>query len=289
MIDVLEHAAYCDGQREEDPDGFFFDGVVPEYDSECEGDPFSNGYLTEDELEFDESYAPAPFLPGRVADQIHFLATVRRWPMQRLCAAFHISSERVSAVLALKATEAPLVAAGMYTTRVDDMLDQMYGDRFKKPGNASSRASRLSRDRDAGAGPAGGEDNWRPDFDLGVNYELLKDAQRPDDVYPRTRTHGTALRMGHRLVHRAPPPRKERVHASRFVFLSTSGRSNDKRAGRPMTVAEWDGRVHPATNTDAIYRSWETRYWRLEDAKGSTGMPFADDEADKPASYRVAP
>ena len=51
MVDIIEHSAYCDGQREEDDDGFFFDNTRPEYDSDCDGDPFSNGYLTEDEYE----------------------------------------------------------------------------------------------------------------------------------------------------------------------------------------------------------------------------------------------
>ena len=38
MVDAIEHAAYCDGQREEDDDGFFFDNSRPEYDSDCDGD-----------------------------------------------------------------------------------------------------------------------------------------------------------------------------------------------------------------------------------------------------------
>ena len=40
LLDVMEHAAYCDGQREEDEEGFFFDNTRPEYDSDCDGDPF---------------------------------------------------------------------------------------------------------------------------------------------------------------------------------------------------------------------------------------------------------
>lgn len=295
MIDVLEHAAYCDGQREEDPDGFFFDGVVPEYDSDCEGDPFSNGYLTEDELEFDEGYKPAPYVPGRVADQIHFLSSVRRWPMQRLCAAYHLSSERVSAILNLKASEPEAIAAGMFTSRIDDILEQMYGDRFKKHGNASSKGSRLAKALGAlphagvAAPPVGGQDNWQPDYDLGVNYEMLRDDQEPEDMMPVRRKHGTTLRMGHRLRDRPGPPRETRTHASRFVFVSIAGRKNDKRGGRPMTVSEWDGRIHPATNRDAIYRSWETRHWDVKAGKGTDHMPFKDEDADKPAKYRVAP
>ena len=77
MIDLLEHAAYCDGQREEDEDGFFFDMTRPEYDSECDGDPFSACYLTEDEFEFPAEYVPSGYVPARINDQIYFLHAVR--------------------------------------------------------------------------------------------------------------------------------------------------------------------------------------------------------------------
>ena len=49
MVDIIEHSAYCDSQREEDDDRFLFDNTRPEYDLDCDGDPLSNGYLTEDE------------------------------------------------------------------------------------------------------------------------------------------------------------------------------------------------------------------------------------------------
>ncbi len=55
----------CRGQiREADPDGFFFDHTLAEGESDCEEDPFSNGYLTEDEIVFDEDYVPAYVLAG---------------------------------------------------------------------------------------------------------------------------------------------------------------------------------------------------------------------------------
>lgn len=58
FIDILEHSAYCNKVREADGDGFLFDGTVAPGESECDEDPFTNGYLTEDELVFDEDYVP---------------------------------------------------------------------------------------------------------------------------------------------------------------------------------------------------------------------------------------
>ena len=59
MIDILEHDKYCNKIREADPDGFFFDHTMAQGESDCDEDPFSNGYLTEDEMVFDENYKPA--------------------------------------------------------------------------------------------------------------------------------------------------------------------------------------------------------------------------------------
>lgn len=102
MMNLLEHAAYCDGQREEHPEGFFFDNTRPDYDSDCDGDPFSASYLTEDEFEFPEEYNPSPYIPGRIMDQIWFLYSVKNWPIPKLCSKFGISSNRLSAIINLK-------------------------------------------------------------------------------------------------------------------------------------------------------------------------------------------
>ena len=59
MIDILEHDAYCNKVREADAEGFFFDGTVAPGESDCDDDPFANGYLTEDEIHFPEDYKPA--------------------------------------------------------------------------------------------------------------------------------------------------------------------------------------------------------------------------------------
>lgn len=91
MIDLLEHAAYCDGQREENEDGFFFDMTIADYDSDCEGDPFAANYLTEDEYEFSEEYVPSAYTPARIHDQIYFLHAVRGYSIPRLCTKYRLS------------------------------------------------------------------------------------------------------------------------------------------------------------------------------------------------------
>lgn len=58
FIDILEHDAYCNKVREANPDGFLFDHTVAPGESDCEEDPFANGYLTEDEIMFPEGYTP---------------------------------------------------------------------------------------------------------------------------------------------------------------------------------------------------------------------------------------
>ena len=63
--------------READPDGFFFDHTLAEGESDCEEDPFSNGYLTEDEIVFDEDYVPAYVVAGTCTH--HFLLG-EGWP-----------------------------------------------------------------------------------------------------------------------------------------------------------------------------------------------------------------
>lgn len=80
MMDVFEHMAYCDAQREEDEEGFFFDNTRPEYDSDMDADPFAANYLTEDEFEFPEEYQPAPYIPGRIMDAIWYAHSVKRTP-----------------------------------------------------------------------------------------------------------------------------------------------------------------------------------------------------------------
>ena len=262
---MLEHAAYSNGQREEDADGFFFDLSVPDYDSDCDGDPFANGYLTEDEMEWPEDYKPDPPIPRRVVDQIYFLNTVRGYPPQRLATKYRISTERVCAIISLKRSEPEMIASGRYDPSADELLQQLYY-------GAAAQSS----------------DNWVPDYDMGVNFNVMPDDQMPDDVYPVRRRSGNLLREGHKLPRIPVPPRAQRPLKSKFVFRDVSG-SGARSKSEAFVVSGWDGKRRPASNTEAIYRSWANRHWSLAATKGRAGMPFADADADKPANFRVAP
>lgn len=270
IMDILEHAAYCDGQREEDPDGFFFDETRAEYCSDCDGDPFANGYLTEDEIEFPDDYQPQPYIPGRIKQHIHFLYTVRNYTVRALSQKYHISSERVSAIIALQSMKPQMKASGRYSSHLDSLLTEFYkgGQRFQKHNT----------------------ENWGPDYDLGVNYTIMADDQMPDDVYPIRRRDGAQVRLGHKLPKLPVPPRSERLHHSRFVFRDISGRKQRgmHQALLKIRMSDFNGDVRPATNLEALYRSWEGRYWSIEQRKGRGGLPFYDEDANAPAHDSVA-
>lgn len=78
---------------------------------------------------------------------------------------------------------------------------------------------------------------------MGVNYNVLRDDQMPDDCYPVVRSSGNSFRSTLHLPVIAPPPRKERKHGSKFVFKDTSGRTEDKRTDRQLLVSDYDGSV----------------------------------------------
>jgi hypothetical protein len=271
MMDIMEHSIYCNGQREEDADGFFFDYTVPEYDSDCDGDPFSNGYLTEDEMEFDEDYQPDPYIPAKVATNIYFLYTARGYTIKQLSVRYRLSSERVCAMIMVKHREPEMIATGRINRDIDAVLIKLYGTKFA-PENRFEPS-----------------ENWRPDFDQGVQATFLADDQMPDDVMPIRRTVGSVLRNRHHFKKVTPPRKDARVHDSKFVFKNISGRVKDKTRPRPMIISDFDGRVRPASNMESLYRSWETRYWTLDEAKGRTGLPFKEEDAHKPADYRLVP
>jgi hypothetical protein len=314
MIDILEHAAYCDGQREEDPDGFFFDNTRPEYDSDNDGDPFSNGYLTEDEFEYREDYTPSPYIPGRVADAIFEDWKSKKVPLPELCRKYGLPSARVTAIINLKVSEPGMKANGMYDERLDAQMEDLYKGRFgggkwnKVVGPTAKAAAALASSAEAGASASAaapatagkGKQQNRSlaasqdlepteDFDLGVKYQLLPDDQVPEDAMPVVRTVGSVLRIGHRLPHVTPPPKKDRKHDSKFIFRDTSGQRNAKTVKNPSLTSDFDGTVRLASNRESITRSWETRYWTADKVKGPAGFPFADEEMDKPAKYRIAP
>lgn len=265
MIDILEHSAYCDGQREEDPDGFFFDETRAEYDSDCDGDPFSNGYLTEDEIEFTEDYVPGPYIPGRIVDQIWFLFSVRGYSVHQLSNRYRIASERVSAIIALKKTEPEMIATGRYSAAIDQHFVELYGEGEWKA-------------------QAGSQENWAPDYDMGVNYNILRDDQMPDDVYPIIRRGGHVLRKGHVLPKLPQPARDDRLHKSRFAFTDTSAKAKNGMYGKALKirVSDYNGEVRPASNMEALYRPTQSRYWGVEREKGPNGLPFKEEDATAP-------
>jgi hypothetical protein len=101
-IDILEHSAYSNIQREENEEGFFFDNTRPEFDSDEEGDPFSAAYLTEDEYEFPADYKPAPYTPGKVADAIWHSYSVKKVPIPRLVQQYAMPTYKITAIINLK-------------------------------------------------------------------------------------------------------------------------------------------------------------------------------------------
>jgi hypothetical protein len=203
---------------------------------------------------------------GKTADQVYFLYTMRNYSIEKLCTKFRMSSERVSAIIQLKQTEPEMIATDRYSTKVDEALNELY---TRKP-NADKKP-------------------WKPDFDMGINYVILKDDQIPDDVVPVVRKTGTVLRRGVSLPVIAQPARSDRIHASKFAIRDISGRKNNKVPNPHVSIGDWDGSVRPATNVEALYRSWEVRYWNASKVKSKSGLPFTDEDANKPAHFRVTP
>lgn len=292
MVDLLEHATYCNGQREEDPDGFFFDGTVAQYDSDCEGDPFSNGYLTEDEMEFPEEYEPQQHVPDAVASQIYFLYSARGYSIRQLCQRYRLGSEKVCAIIMVKHREPEYIAAGHINPKADYYLQQLYGTRFA-PENRFPGPGRPAQAEGEQGDTA--KENWNPDYDQGVKYTLLQDDQMPDDVMPIRRLGGGMLRQRHNLKKVTPPKKQERAHDSKFVFKDISGRKTDRTTPRGMLVSDFSGKQRRATNLESLYRSWESRYWTLDEVKGKAGLPFDEKEAHEvrktgsAATWRLVP
>jgi hypothetical protein len=271
MVDVIEHAAYCDGQREEDPDGFFFDNTRPEYDSDCDGDPFSNGYLTEDEYEFPEEYKPTPYIPARIMDQAHFLHTAKGWSLARLAAKYSVAPDRLSALINFKATEAPYKAAGAYDERIDQQMEDLYRGRF---------------------GARAGTDYGRVDWETGPRAALLPDSRTPDEAMPRHPRAGNMgkLRIGSIPSPVAPPARADRALKSKFVIRDVSGVRGRRAEGvNPALTSDYSGALRLASNKEVLHRSWTPRYWAVEKLKSANGLPYAEEDEDKPAGFRLPP
>jgi hypothetical protein len=87
-----------------------------------------------------------------------------------------------------------------------------------------------------------------------------------------------------------PAPAVARVHDSKFLFRSISGRKdNARQVGVSHVVSDWNGDVRPATNMEVLYRSWSGKRFSLADVKSRGGLPFREEDAHKPVSYRSAP
>lgn len=274
-IDWIEHSIYCNAQREEDPDGFFFDKSIPEYDTDCDGDPFSNGYLTEDEIEFPDEYEPAPYIPDRIATQVYFLYSARGYTIRQLSVRYRLSSEKICAMIQVKHRRPEMVATKRIAPPALEIMLQRLHAPFMPPNRFAPAEN---------GGPEG------QDLDMGVRYTLLQDDQLPDDVTPRRRLTGGVFRTRHGLRKVTPPPKSARTLDSKFVFKNISGRVRDRVPHRgPMIISDFDGAVRPATNMEALYRSWEGRHWGLDEAKGKTGLPFKEEDAGKPADFNIVP
>jgi len=88
----------------------------------------------------------------------------------------------------------------------------------------------------------------------------------------------------------AVAPVASRVHDSKFLFRSISGRKdNARQAGVSQVVADWNGDVRVATNMEVLYRSWSGKRFSLAQVKSRGGLPFREEDAHKPVSYRSAP
>jgi hypothetical protein len=186
-------------------------------------------------------------------------------------------------------------ASGRYDTRLDLQMEDLYAGRF----GTSNDKSLPNAGGKGLAAAAEGIDGWDPSLDRGVKYQLLHDDEDPDIAMPLktdgdgARYRGHELRIGHRLETIKPPAKATRVHDSKFVFRDVSGprkRTPEGRRSNPFISSGWDGKVALASNTEALYRSWEPRRWALREVKGkTTTFPFKDEDAHKPANFRLKP
>ncbi len=158
----------------------------------------------------------------------------------------------------------------MYDEGADAQMEELYRGRF-----GSRRAS----------------SHGQTDWSVGPQATLLPDDQMPDDVMPKmTRAANLgALRVGHGLARLPVPPPSSRTHGSKFVFRDISGPRPDAARRNPALTADFSGAVRLATNKEVLYRSWTPRYWSVDKMRGRDGLPYADAEEDKPASFHLPP
>jgi len=238
FMDVLEHAAYCNRIREADGEGFLFDQTVLPGESECDEDAFANGYLTEDEMYFPDDYKPAPYIPNSVKQRIYYLFTTKSWDVKRLAERFNMRTERVSAIINLKATEPAMKAQGCYREEADQLLTALYSGKYK------------SQEKE-------------PSYDLGVNVDMMHDDQLPQDVFPRVPStlQGRIVRMPITLQKIPQPPFSERKHRSKYVLKDISGA---RTKPSPAVLVDYDGKRRQCTKKEEAYRSWAHKRYTVK-------------------------
>lgn len=234
MLDIIEHSRHVDSIREAETDGFFFDDTLAPGESDCEADPFSNGFLTEDEISFGPGYTPRDYVPDTVKQRIYFLYKEKGWDVMRLARKFGLRSERVSAVINMKETEPALIADGCYRDEVDNLMTQLYSGKHEY------------RDDE-------------PSKDVGIHVALLKDDQLPEDVVPVSpeARRGRVIRLQRPTPPIALPPKEDRAFASRYAVKDISEVKYKK--GKCLVV-DFDGTARASTDTEDLYRSWNPKH-----------------------------
>ena len=233
-MDVLEHEAYVDKVREGETDGFFFDETMAPGESDCDADPFGNGYLTEDEIHFGDDYKVQDYVPGELKQRIYFLYSQKGWDVKRLSQKFGLRTDRVSIIINMKDTEPEMVATGRYRDEADSLMTQMYAGRheFNDP---------------------------EPSTDQGIHVALLKDNQLPDDVHPvnPATMRGRVVRLPVATPPLEQPAKADRKFNSKFAVLSigAGGNRRDK-----CIVVDYDGSVRQCSEQEHLYRSWTPKY-----------------------------
>jgi hypothetical protein len=117
-----------------------------------------------------------------VKQRIFYLYTKKGWDVKRLADKFGLRTERVSAIINLKATEPDMIATGRYREEVDTLLTQLYG----------------------------GKNKWQepqPSTDVGIDVMMVQDDAAAPDVAPKipSQLRGKILRMP-KFLEKIPQP-----------------------------------------------------------------------------------
>jgi len=156
-------------------------------------------------------------------------------------------------------------------------------------------------------------EDFNPDFDMGVNYNVLRDDQMPTTATPRplqrqlvplhaapardraAAAQGAQARVqvrvqGHERAHGG------QTHGPPVAGVGTTGGSVSRRRARlPARRAAAARRpaaaplqVRPATNLEALSRSWATRAFSFERVRSKSGLPFPEEDAQARLVPRAA-